>query len=788
MKYLLTLSLISLLCAPLCLGKEGNVSEPELVWDIFDPMPVYEVFGIVGSGDDGFYEGFDPDFNREEFPVIDLINQSRLWATAVYLENTSRSFPECRKAGTSGNLEARQWVSEQLMETGLEVWDETVYLEEDMNTRIWRIISTPYFALDLDGDKNTTEDRIELESRGIVEGSPSSNIFSDLVALPLLESCWTAARMSEIDRISLDSINTTGKAVLCPAEFLTYYKTRCMDYLFYKFETQPPLAFILAPYLEETEPEYYPWVEDYPIICTTYLEGEKIRNAAGSSETCLVLLLETNQQPETSQELHNLIAYLPGDISSGKKIIVCAHYDTVETPGFVDNSLGVAATLEMARVFGYAASSAMYRCPFDLEFIFFDGEEQGLLGSRDYVDTHNEEMNNVLAVFNFDVIGLEYPKYMPTKDRPDLAQHAHFPALLSETDELLAHNLDPNLIIEEAAKSLGSDLIKATSTPGSDHRSFQNIAPALCLCSGVTNTTTITFNDAPLIHSPSDSEQTPDWASPRKAGELTITTCLAILQMGMLYHDSYTPEMLVSELSAVVDSIETSQIRIELQNSIKKVGEDLSHGVYVQALQRSEVIYSLAQLLKIIDTLEDDTSTSLLEQAFEKGRTFLEKNPSSWYNFAASIQSGEAYECASIIGNFSLLYEEARDKLDFDERDRADRHLEMSIRAFEGGGIEMAMQYSRNLRTYAMLPLAREVLKDLEEAGDSDLFVAKTDYDLALIALSASDYETTQTYLAKILALPESPLLLIAAFPLLVILIHSNTCLGARLIKGKSMV
>jgi len=49
------LSILFLLCAPLCvLGEEGNIAGPELVWELFDPKPVYDAKGFVASGDGGF--------------------------------------------------------------------------------------------------------------------------------------------------------------------------------------------------------------------------------------------------------------------------------------------------------------------------------------------------------------------------------------------------------------------------------------------------------------------------------------------------------------------------------------------------------------------------------------------------------------------------------------------------------------------------------------------------------------------------------------------------------------
>lgn len=72
----------------------------------------------------------------------------------------------------------------------------------------------------------------------------------------------------------------------------------------------------------------------------------------------------------------NLVAILPG---SQPTWVVGAHYDTVSgSPGADDNGTGVAALLALAE--GYAQTTA------PIELVFFDQEEQGLLGSLAYVE------------------------------------------------------------------------------------------------------------------------------------------------------------------------------------------------------------------------------------------------------------------------------------------------------------------------------------------------------------------------------------------------------------------
>jgi hypothetical protein len=92
--------------------------------------------------------------------------------------------------------------------------------------------------------------------------------------------------------------------------------------------------------------------------------------------------------------LRNVVGTLPG---RGKPILLGAHYDTKDIPGFVganDGAGGVAVVLELTRVL----SRERRACQREMRVVFFDGEESprgssdfaadGLRGSRAYVAAH----------------------------------------------------------------------------------------------------------------------------------------------------------------------------------------------------------------------------------------------------------------------------------------------------------------------------------------------------------------------------------------------------------------
>ncbi|GCD93065.1 aminopeptidase [Embleya hyalina] len=77
----------------------------------------------------------------------------------------------------------------------------------------------------------------------------------------------------------------------------------------------------------------------------------------------------------------NIHATIPGAKPTGRVLLV-AHYDSVPiAPGAADDGAGVAAILEIAR-----ALKTGPQLRNDLEILFTDGEESGLLGARAFVD------------------------------------------------------------------------------------------------------------------------------------------------------------------------------------------------------------------------------------------------------------------------------------------------------------------------------------------------------------------------------------------------------------------
>lgn len=105
--------------------------------------------------------------------------------------------------------------------------------------------------------------------------------------------------------------------------------------------------------------------------------------------------------------VHNVRARIPGTRPTGRVLLV-AHYDSVPTgPGASDNGANVAALVEVAR-----ALRAGPRLRNDVEVLFTDAEEAGLLGAQGYVDSPAFGDPQEIVVLNLEARGVTGPAVM----------------------------------------------------------------------------------------------------------------------------------------------------------------------------------------------------------------------------------------------------------------------------------------------------------------------------------------------------------------------------------------
>ena len=110
------------------------------------------------------------------------------------------------------------------------------------------------------------------------------------------------------------------------------------------------------------------------------------------------LELEAEEMERTSR---NVVATIPGAEIQNESIVITAHYDSVMVgTGAWDNATGSAAIMS---IYNHFLENKPRRT---LHFVWCGTEEQGLLGSKAYVEQHPEQIEKEIKFcFNFDMCG-----------------------------------------------------------------------------------------------------------------------------------------------------------------------------------------------------------------------------------------------------------------------------------------------------------------------------------------------------------------------------------------------
>jgi dipeptidyl aminopeptidase/acylaminoacyl peptidase len=158
--------------------------------------------------------------------------------------------------------------------------------------------------------------------------------------------------------------------------------------------------------------------------------------------------LEVHNEFLPGGAVNNTVGEIPGTDKPDEVVVVGAHLDSWDLgQGATDNGTGSVVVLETAR----ALMKSGLKPKRTIRFILFTGEEQGLLGSKAYVEKHKDEMAKVSACLVHDtgtgkVVGFD------CKHRPVLQ-----PILEKELESL---------------KDLGVTGFDSQFIGGSDHASF----------------------------------------------------------------------------------------------------------------------------------------------------------------------------------------------------------------------------------------------------------------------------------------------------------------------------
>jgi aminopeptidase YwaD len=165
-------------------------------------------------------------------------------------------------------------------------------------------------------------------------------------------------------------------------------------------------------YHKVTKDSLLSYVEKLASFNTRYFNrSEKIdaRDWISSKMKSFGYLVKFEQFDHKGEIGYNIIAIKENFDSNRSFIIFDAHYDSYArnklkndqgiAPGANDNASGVATLIEAARVF------KDYNIKVPIKFIFFDGEEHGLIGSTFHVNQAFFRGDKIEFVFNIDMIG-----------------------------------------------------------------------------------------------------------------------------------------------------------------------------------------------------------------------------------------------------------------------------------------------------------------------------------------------------------------------------------------------
>ncbi len=212
--------------------------------------------------------------------------------------------------------------------------------------------------------------------------------------------------------------------------------------------------------------------------------------------------LETRYHEWSNNYLYgkNVEATLEGsDDNSDEIYIICAHYDTIEDcPGADDDGSTVAAILTAAKFM------SLYSFNHTIRFVAFSGEEQGLYGSRYYVQEAVENNDKIIAALTGDMIGFA----ITVEDESIIKLYEN-----DESEWLAEFTVDIN---QEYNEYINLEIMRSGYIEASDHSPFWEAGYNAILYSEYN------FND--YFHSPQDTIENMNIPYATKATKLIIAT------------------------------------------------------------------------------------------------------------------------------------------------------------------------------------------------------------------------------------------------------------------------
>ncbi|HLK95004.1 MAG TPA: M28 family peptidase [Nocardioidaceae bacterium] len=301
--------------------------------------------------------------------------------------STDPVYPGTRAAGTDGYADSVDYVAGLLEDAGYEVTLDPVDITFNFPATLRQL--TPAEA-----DYET----------GVFTGSGSGEVSGNVIPVDI-NITGDRASTSGCEEADFAGIDWSGDADIALVQRGTcffgtkaYYAEQAgaeAVIIFNQGDTPDREALVVADATSVDPPipgNPGPVTHGIPVVGASFADGVAL-SEAGSTAFVKVLPAETRTD-------YNVIAELPGR-NRNNVVMAGAHLDSViEGPGINDNGSGSAALLETALMMRKLHPQNTLR------FAWWAGEEQGLVGSTDYVTGLSQAQQDRIALYmNYDMVG-----------------------------------------------------------------------------------------------------------------------------------------------------------------------------------------------------------------------------------------------------------------------------------------------------------------------------------------------------------------------------------------------
>ncbi len=219
------------------------------------------------------------------------------------------------------------------------------------------------------------------------------------------------------------------------------------------------------------------------------------------------------KQTEYEATSHDILAVILGTEDNGEDIVLTAHYDSVLVgTGAWDNATG---SVNLVYLYKYFLEHPTRRT---LRFVWCGSEEQGLFGSKAYIEKNPELVERIKFCFNFDMNGtILGPNSIFVTGGDDLKNYA-----------------------EQYSREVGWSCDIRTSVHSSDSAPFCDKGiPALGLCRGTRTAEIHTRNDLAVVLSAKALQNMGDFSS----GFIAKVANSTVLPVGVGMNDDMKKEL-----------------------------------------------------------------------------------------------------------------------------------------------------------------------------------------------------------------------------------------------------